>query len=497
MNIQTSGQVTVTNLPPNAAQESGGNLATVASAQGASGTGITQPTGGSGILGWLSGCYSFLSQIYTKLTGSIAVTGTFWQTTQPVSGTGIFQVSTTSADNTTIDTETVTTTGYGTAYNTDGYTLLSFELSGNWSGVVTIEGSNAGTVYYPVLVRSATDDTVYDSIQSPGLYTINPNTQYLKYNFREINGSCSVLVLGKTTTGMPIPMAASQTVDPNSNVQVQMNVAGGIARDVSSAIVLSDAPAPIQIQLIAGTKYVFDTKGYPSFGITTQLLAGSVACSDDMATWSALSGAPKVLGALTATMAAATGYTFPSLGRFIQITATTSGSATIFLRNQPWQANYTTTVPTGTASNNIAQLNGTTVVNAGVAGTLAAGGNAAPGAAPTMYPMPTGSIDTTGFTRRVLSDTNGRLVIAALGSDGTYRAIAQLPPAFGNQNIPAEYVALADSTESGTIAEMLNQMLIELRMQSLYLYRLPENINYPLSATDDPVYYRNNPQDLI
>lgn len=41
----------------NLAQETGGNLATVATAQGASGTGITQPTGGSGLLGWLSGIY--------------------------------------------------------------------------------------------------------------------------------------------------------------------------------------------------------------------------------------------------------------------------------------------------------------------------------------------------------------------------------------------------------------------------------------------------------
>ena len=47
---------------------------------GAAGTGISPPAGASGVTGWLSG-------IYQKLTGSIAVTGTFWQATQPVSGT--------------------------------------------------------------------------------------------------------------------------------------------------------------------------------------------------------------------------------------------------------------------------------------------------------------------------------------------------------------------------------------------------------------------------
>lgn len=49
------------------------------------GTDITSPSpampaGGAGIRGWLSA-------IWTKLNGSIAVTGTFWQATQPVSGT--------------------------------------------------------------------------------------------------------------------------------------------------------------------------------------------------------------------------------------------------------------------------------------------------------------------------------------------------------------------------------------------------------------------------
>lgn len=69
-------------LPANAAKETGGNLATLATAQGNAGSGISEPTGGSGILGWLSG-------IYNKLSGSIVVTGTFWQATQPVSAASL------------------------------------------------------------------------------------------------------------------------------------------------------------------------------------------------------------------------------------------------------------------------------------------------------------------------------------------------------------------------------------------------------------------------
>lgn len=53
-------------LPTGAAVESGGNLATIAGAQGAGGTSIAQPAGGSGLLGWLSG-------IYKAVTGTLAI----------------------------------------------------------------------------------------------------------------------------------------------------------------------------------------------------------------------------------------------------------------------------------------------------------------------------------------------------------------------------------------------------------------------------------------
>lgn len=69
-------------LPTGAAQESGGNLATIAAAQGTIGTGDAPPAGGSGILGYLSG-------IYKAITSPIAVTGTFWQATQPVSAASL------------------------------------------------------------------------------------------------------------------------------------------------------------------------------------------------------------------------------------------------------------------------------------------------------------------------------------------------------------------------------------------------------------------------
>ena len=84
---QTTGNTSLATIATNttgvatAANQTTGNtsLATIATNTNAGSaiTGQTLPSG-SGILGWLS-------NIYNKLTGSIAVTGTFWQTTQPVS----------------------------------------------------------------------------------------------------------------------------------------------------------------------------------------------------------------------------------------------------------------------------------------------------------------------------------------------------------------------------------------------------------------------------
>jgi len=73
------------NLPVNAAQESGGNLAAIAAAQGTGGTGISPPTGASGILGWLSGIYNKIS---STLNVSIVNTPSVTISGNPVLGAG-------------------------------------------------------------------------------------------------------------------------------------------------------------------------------------------------------------------------------------------------------------------------------------------------------------------------------------------------------------------------------------------------------------------------
>ena len=71
------------------ADQGGAPWSTTDTNDGAAGTGIAPPTGGSGFLGFLSGIYNALlgTLKVSVQNASIAVTGTFWQATQPVSGT--------------------------------------------------------------------------------------------------------------------------------------------------------------------------------------------------------------------------------------------------------------------------------------------------------------------------------------------------------------------------------------------------------------------------
>lgn len=62
----------------------------------------------------------------------------------------------------------------------------------------------------------------------------------------------------------------------------------------------------------------------------------------------------------------------------------------------------------------LSSIAGTATVTAGVAGTLAVGGNVTPGTAATLSPLPTGAVDDSNLTRRLL--TNARGTLETLGS---------------------------------------------------------------------------------
>jgi hypothetical protein len=140
-------------LPSGAAQESG-NLATIANAQGAGGTGISQPTGGSGILGWLSGIYNYLStlagavssnkvQIYQPGTTPTAGTASATTTAATLTSTACSAIS--------IQNDPLSTNNLqiGTASGTQPYKLLPGQS-------ITITCTNANQIYVSTASGTAT-----------------------------------------------------------------------------------------------------------------------------------------------------------------------------------------------------------------------------------------------------------------------------------------------------------------------------------------------------
>jgi hypothetical protein len=87
---QTAGNATLTAI---AAAEAAGNvsLATIATAQGTAATGVVPPTGGAGVLGFLSGAFTTLATILATLTGTLTISGTVVANDGGAAATGVAQ----------------------------------------------------------------------------------------------------------------------------------------------------------------------------------------------------------------------------------------------------------------------------------------------------------------------------------------------------------------------------------------------------------------------
>ena len=146
-------------------------------------------------------------------------------------------------------------------------------------------------------------------------------------------------------------------LDPGSGYAANVKVVNPPLLDPNNAAVLSDAPAPIPLVGIAGRVITIDTTGYQTIGITTRAMVANVTCSNDGLTWTALSGINVAIAAAYVTSVSANAtYLFPCLARYVQLTVTTAGTATAYLRSQPWPAGYSTPIPY-----NLSQIAGSAV----------------------------------------------------------------------------------------------------------------------------------------
>lgn len=278
--------------------------------------------------------------------------------------------------------------------------------------------------------------------------------------------------------------------DPQRPDALTLNVAEqqGPARDSNNRLQQSDAPTPISLIGKATDAFVIDTQGYQSLNITSFAQTANISASNDPeGTFIALSGTNLAIAAayVTATVANSS-FSFPCIARYIKVTIVTAGAAVAYLRAAPWVPGYSTPLPS-----NVSQLAGTSPVTAGVAGTLAVGGNIAVGTVRTANPLPMGAVDATGLTRVLLTDTSGRPIIAGRDPQNNFQPLPlTLATNNGTPSVPVRDFTLE---EGQTSVEILGAIQRELMIVNHYLSELPNQLNAIRPQTDEPARFRNDP----
>lgn len=88
-------------------------------------------------------------------------------------------------------------------------------------------------------------------------------------------------------------------------------------------------------------------------------------------------------------------------------------------------------------------------------------------------------------------DTAGRTQVSGVDQQGIPRGLAQLPISF--QGGPAINVRDTDLAEGASSVELLAHILLELRILTLQLQKLPLILAAGLADIDEPASYRNDP----
>lgn len=190
-------------------------------------------------------------------------------------------------------------------------------------------------------------------------------------------------------------------------------------------------------------------------------------CSNDLTSWVTCplfiaSSAGSTAGSSTAafTANASNIYNGPIIARFFRarVSTTVVGGyvhVSSMFRMVPYS--YSPNV-------NLTQLAGNTL-QTGATGLLSVGGNQTVGTLATGSPVPVSGVDSAGRTRRFMTDSMGNMMMAGMpfGIKQDPMKVIDQDPDFGRYSTP----------------ELLEMILMELKLQSFYLKELPMLLNMP------------------
>lgn len=395
----------------------------------------------------------------------------------------------------------ISASGAGPALDTTGFGSVIIQMNGtsassSFVGTVYIEGSNdqSSGSWNEQFVLSIDEFTMTDGIYNEGQYAWKAATRYIRYNVITLgSGAIAISMVGRKYPGPAGADMLAIALDQNSGVNLSVSVQN-LKTDTQGSLILSDAPNSSPIigtgNIVNKTLSTVDTTGYQSISLQIYgTWAGTVSfqTSNDAANWFPQGGWNTNAPASTVSSTAGNGiWSIPSVGRFfrIVITAYTSGivQSTIFLRNQPASPMLQAPNIATNSTVNVAQWAGTAGPSAGVGGTVAVGGNVAPGSAPTTFPNVVAGTDLSNFVRRLSVDSAGRLYLGGISST------------LGIQGIPAVGVMDLSQYEGQSIIEILFAILTELKIHSQYHADLPVQLQAGSGYTPDaPETFRNDP----
>ena len=289
---------------------------------------------------------------------------------------------------------------------------------------------------------------------------------------------------------------------------LQVQLPKDLKQEVDGGLFIADMKGPINwISQDASSPIVIDCTGYQS-AIVSKVTAGILTptvSNDGINYYGTLAGTVTSATALASTIPTAAGvYIIPVVSKYLKITGPASSiQCTIFLSQTPLNIGAIAINPPV----NLTQLAGTGPVTAGVAGTLAVGGNLAQATAPTTYPLQVGGVDdikgptaaTTALIRRSLTDSYGRMQIGTTTGQGTGQTST---PTLNDIGYLASYKNILEvqdttMTEGYSQVDLLNQILLELKILNQQLYELPRLQQTGMVSVDPPEFYRNDPSIFI
>jgi len=401
---------------------------------------------------------------------------------------------------------TIAATGAGASISVQYFQSVSVQVTGSGYINATIEGSNDGTNWNTILLTPSNDLAVTDTITQIGGYNFKSPFLYIRYNIAEYNGTQTLTIVGRSGAGESGADKLAAAFNPDTPLQV--NLTGGLKRDATGALILSEAYYTIGPGAPANETITLDVSGYNSW---TFLSAGSGGSSTNILfsadgvffqSSSDYSNPSNNGGGLQGNISSGGGiYNGPIYGKYMRFTTQANFFGTFIFKQTPPTLN----------SVNLRSIGGSVTVNAGVGGTLAVGGNIAVGAAPTLNPLTVGGSDLNGLTRRLLTDVSGKTFFNALSpyfaplANNTSTVISSSNSPGANTSLPINTVGALPATfqqsaalnvqdtsqfEGQTQTELLAQILLELKIMNQQMYELPRLLSTNQQSADPPEAFR-------